>query len=253
MVAYASSVKHGQVASSPRTLLVCVKADHPWQPNADLHVVQNPAESAAPDAHCIKFWPQPGLVRRSAFRKNRVETVGFFGNKENLAPELQSVEFRERLMAMGMTLAMHMGDQHLQWRDYSETDVVLAVRDFGAERHDDKPANKLVNAWSAGVPAIVGRESAFQSLRRSELDAFEAGSVDDVVRALETLKSDLKLYDDMVANGLQRSLEFTVDRVGEEWVSFLEGVAVKRPGEGSGRLMVLRRSLALLWMTTSSG
>lgn len=230
VVAYGSSVKHGQVTRTPGTLLVCVKADHPWQPSADLTVVQNPVEAREPDAYYIGFWPQPGLVPRLASRKSQVRTVGFFGNQENLAPELRSSEFRERLLGLGMTLVTFLGDQHLKWRDYSEIDVVLAVRDFSDRRWDEKPANKLVNAWSAGVPAILGRESAFQSLRRSHLDYFEAGSVDDVVRALETLKSDPRLYQDMVANGLRRSEEFTVERVGAEWVRFFEEVAGPRYG-----------------------
>ena len=228
VVAYASSVKHNQVARSPRTLLVCVKADHPWQPNAELHVVQNPTEVRAPDTHYIGFWPQPGLIQRLASRKEAVKTVGFCGNKENLAPELQSGEFRERLRSMGMTLVTFLGDQHLMWRDYSEIDVVLAVRDFSDRRWDEKPANKLVNAWSAGVPAIVGRESAFQALWQSSLDGFEAGSVDDVVRALESLKNDPRLYADMVANGLRRSAEFTVEQVQSQWTSFFEEVATRR-------------------------
>ena len=44
--------------------------------------------------------------------------------------------------------------------------------------------SKLINAWLAGCPGILGPESAFQQLRESELDYIEARTVDDIVNAV---------------------------------------------------------------------
>jgi hypothetical protein len=47
------------------------------------------------------------------------------------------------------------------WHDYSTDDLVLAVRDLTEKDALVKPASKLVNAWIAGVPALLGPEPAF--------------------------------------------------------------------------------------------
>ena len=53
---------------------------------------------------------------------------------------------------------------------------------------DNKPFTKLVNAWRAGVPAILGPESAFQSLHRENTDYFDVRSLDEIKRSLEALR-----------------------------------------------------------------
>jgi len=68
-----------------------------------------------------------------------------------------------------------------RWHDFREVDVVVAVRGFDRHRHANKPPTKLFNAWHAGVPVILGRESAYQHERLSPLDYLEAGSFAEVV------------------------------------------------------------------------
>jgi hypothetical protein len=78
---------------------------------------------------------------------------------------------------------------HNEWHDYSDTDVVLAIRELDRDNlWQGKPASKLYNAWHAGVPAILGYVSAFRSERETKLDYLQATSVREVILALKKLK-----------------------------------------------------------------
>src|SRR5436309_1927650 len=81
--------------------------------------------------------------------------------------------------------------------------LVLAVRPEG--RSTNKPASKLVNAWLAGVPALLGPEIAYRELRRSELDYCEVSSLAEAQAAVDRLLGDPGLYNAMVENGRARA------------------------------------------------
>jgi hypothetical protein len=84
-----------------------------------------------------------------------------------------------------------------------------------------KPATKLVNAWQAGVPALLGPEQAFQELRRSELDYLEVASVAEAREAVLQLRRDPGLYRAMVENGLRRGEEFAPEALVPRWAGLL--------------------------------
>ena len=76
----------------------------------------------------------------------------------------------------------------LRWADYSDVDLVLAVRPpIGT--HTDKPASKLYNAWRAGVPALLGPEPAFRELYTDTLDYVEVSTVDEALAAIDRLRA----------------------------------------------------------------
>ena len=89
-----------------------------------------------------------------------------------------------------------------QWNDYSEIDVIVAIRPNTSSQYPNKPASKLVNAWRAGIPAILGPEIAYREVRKSELDYIEAKNRYEVARAIRRLKDSPELYAGMVENGL---------------------------------------------------
>lgn len=200
--------------------LVCIEADRGRRPFCQLHVQQNPEGTVIANRrlaarldrriarlpasnHFMYYWPQPGLVPRDAGRGERFENVVYMGNVANIAPELLEPGFRERLKALGMNFVFE--KDPLRWRDYSNVDAVLAVRDFTGRPHHRKPASKLINAWHAGVPALLAPESAYLAERRSELDFMVVRSVDDIVEALARLKADPELRRRMIGNGRQRA------------------------------------------------
>jgi hypothetical protein len=81
----------------------------------------------------------------------------------------------------------------------------------------------LANAWLAGVPAILGPESAYQDLRTDDLDYIEARSCDDVVNAIRRLKENPDLYKAMRSRAAERAPGFTADSVAKLWRDTLAG------------------------------
>jgi hypothetical protein len=215
VVAHRDSFPYGLKPASD-LLMVCIKADRNPHPYAQAHIVQNPEESKfLPNAFYIPLWPQPGLIKRDPKRGCRVENVAYMGITHNLASELQAQDWQDRLQQIGLNWQIR---PRAAWHDYSDVDVVLAVRNF--DNQDPfywKPATKLYNAWHARVPAVLGRESAFRAERKGELDYFEVKTPDEALKALKQLKEDPQLYQSIVVNGKMRSQEKSQTRVKQIW------------------------------------
>ena len=107
--------------------------------------------------------------------------------------------------------------------DYYSADVVLAARAITTYCASFKPASKLINAWMAGVPALLGPEPAFEELRKSDLDFIVVRSADDAVRELRRLQENPDLYHAMVENGLHRSKHYSEDVILDAWIQILNG------------------------------
>ncbi len=214
----------------PRLLIVCLQADAMRHPYAQFHVVQNSQDKrlkkstiSLGSTYYMPNWSQPGLIPRDLARGDRFVNVAFFGNEVNLAPELQDPSWREQVEALGLSWQVVSRDK---WNDYSNVDVILSVRDFNSKAHTLKPATKLYNAWLAGVPAILGCDSAFQAERKSELDYLEVTSLNDVIVALKRLRDDKALRQAMIENGRIRAEEFQPSSMTAGWRNFLTDVAV---------------------------
>jgi hypothetical protein len=191
---------------SAKTIFVCIQSDRLRRhPGAHFYLVHNPKEVTSPNSYFIPNWtPQPGMIPRSAERGDRIETIAFMGLERNLAPELRGDTWRNQLASLGLKWHVIGSDR---WNDYSQVDVVVAIRSFDEQDYRDKPAVKLYNAWHAGVPAILGCESAYQAERKTPLDYFEAASYEDTVTSLKRLLDEPGLYRAVVDNGRMRSQE----------------------------------------------
>jgi hypothetical protein len=210
-------------------LFVCVVADFWRHPFAQLHVVQNPRDpmlvrgSNHWNAFFLPHWPETGLIPREQGRGDAFTNVSYFGLPANLAPQLRSDRFAARMQAEGFLFRIV--GRH-RWNDYSDTDAVLAVRSFARLSFHKFPPTKLYNSWIAGVPALLGQESAYQAERRSEYDYFEVRDVDDVLRTLVHLRDDRLLRAAVARNSAERAAEVAPERIAEAWARFLTTVAV---------------------------
>jgi hypothetical protein len=175
------------------------------------------------ESYYIPHWPQPALIPRDPTRGDRFENLAYFGHKRNLAPELESSVWYEQLNALDLEWHI-VGNERVN--DYSDIDVVLAVRTFDRQDHIEKPATKLFNAWHAGVPAIVGGDSAFQAERKSELDYIQVNSLAETIAALKRLRNDRELRQAMIENGRVRARETQVANLVNQWRDFITDVAV---------------------------
>ncbi len=214
-----------------KLLIICVQGDRKRHPYAQLHVVQNPLQQVPKglfklwESYFIPYWPQPGLIPRDPTRGDRFENVAFFGREQNLIHELRLPLWHKTLGDLG--LRWQICNSAELWNDYSEADVVVAVRKFGYSwDHTWKPANKLYNAWLAGVPAILGLESAYQAERKSELDYLEVASYQELISAIKRLKADRELRRAIAENARVRAEEINPNQIVKRWQDFLKNRAV---------------------------
>jgi len=215
----------------PDLYLICLLADrdepgfigrHPF---AQFHMVQNPTDrrvtqpEALWSAAYVPYWPQPGLVPRDPSRRDRFETAMFFGYPHNLAAEMREAAWAQQLIEMGLRWVI---PHRARWHDYESADVVVAVRAFDDERaYEGKPASKLHNAWRAGVPAVLGQESAFQAYQRSPLDYIEVASPEATLEALRQLRDQPALRRDMAENGMARARDVHPAQIAGRWRDIL--------------------------------
>jgi hypothetical protein len=236
-------------AAAPDDLTIVVaQADRKRHPSADFTIVQNTA-GANRSSLFVPHWGQPGLMPRDPRRGTRVETIAYFGSFREAHPALSDPAWAAALDARGLTWDARTitfgGNDRLypeaRWNDYSAVDAIVAVRARKSWGVRHKPASKLQNAWSAGVPAIVSPEHQYRELYRSPLDYLLAESGEDVLAAIETLRANPALYADMIQNGFVRAREFSAERLIERWIDVLWHEIPKRTGTLTHRLLARTR------------
>jgi hypothetical protein len=219
------------IQPSPKLLIVCLRADVDRHPYAQLHVVQNPYQAIPKrfmelwESYFIPHWVQSSLMPRDPKRGDTFKNVTFIGNEVNLVSEFREEFWYEQLAVLGLQFQKKL--KHDSWHDYRDIDVILAVREFGRKNYfRGKPASKLYNAWHAGIPAILGYESAFQAERKSDLDYLEATSLEEVISSLKQLRDNKEMRHAIVKNGWVRAQETRPEKMVERWKDFLINVAV---------------------------
>ncbi|WP_203074365.1 glycosyltransferase [Falsiroseomonas ponticola] len=217
-----------------RTATVSIRADRSPCTQADFEIVQNETQVLSERERFVHHWPQPGLKLRPADRGSRVEVAS--AKAFAVHPAFTGPAFMEALQQAGITwdfkpLSAVRGTRPPYtvarddaWADYSGVDLIIALRD-GERSYDHKPPTKLVNAWLAGTPAILGPESAYQALRQSDLDYIEAVTPEACLEAARALKSDPARYMAMIANGRRRAEAFSTDAICRNWIGVLGSIA----------------------------
>lgn len=241
MVAHRKSLPRDYVPP-PGLLFICTRADATFHPYAHWHVVLNRRELNPwfPSIY-MPHWPQPGLIPRDPARGDTWQNAAYFGDPGCVAKEMQGPSWEETLRALELQWHFVGPDK---WHDFREVDVVVAVRGFDGHRHGNKPPTKLFNAWHAGVPAVLGNESAYQQQRKNALDYLEVHSFPEVVAALRKLKEDPALRRAMAEHGSQRARETAPEVITARWREFLETTAVQAyealPRTGGWRHVLFR-------------
>ncbi len=220
-----------------RRFLIAITADYEPYLYANLQIVQNPAQAYwYKNCHFLLHWPEPGVKPR--LPSPRFKNISYMGFISQVAPELRTEEWARQVQNLGLNWSPRVEGFHFDdvsdyqfgdgsWNDLSEVDAVVAVRRFSPHStFDHKPASKLVNCWLAGIPAILGAESAYRALRKSELDYIEVHSKEEVIEALVKLRDHPELRTAMIENGLQRSKEVNADATVRRWMRFLDEVAI---------------------------
>jgi hypothetical protein len=196
------------------TIAVVIRADRPPVPLGDIIIEQNPCIQRTDITHFLPSWPQPGLIPRNPSRGAKCTCLAYVGSQEYVPDYMKTDRFLDKLHALGIEFhQMHKGE----WVDYSQVDILVAVRDAPLSVLKRKPYAKLVNAWLAGIPIILSNEPAYRALRKNNLDFFEAKNEDDVLRAVTSLVQDTQLYCDMQKNAQKRATEFSFSKMSQAW------------------------------------
>lgn len=230
------------------TVLVGIRGDLRAPPVADFEVLQNGFFADGRRRFHVPHWPQPGLVPRDPARGEAIERIGYKGFAGNLDPEFAGRRWLGWLAARGIewdyAAAEFAGTAtdrlELRWHDYRRLDLVVAVRRRWRGLHPSKPATKLLNAWLAGVPALLGPEAAYRELRRSPLDYLEVHDVDRAIAAVERLLFESGLYRRMAERCAERAAELTPEYWLDTWTTLLFDTLPRLAGEVlAGRLRAL--------------
>ncbi len=238
-------------------VLVGVRADFRSCDSADFEVLQNGYYADERRAYFVPHWPQPGLLARDPARGDRIERISYKGYVGNLGAEFRGPRWAEFLRAQDMVFEddaiLDDASDHpilTSFHDYREVDLVLAVRP-GITTH--KPASKLVNAWHAGVPALLSPDYPFEELRTGPLDYLAVRDVAEAQAAVLRLRREPGLYRAMIDNGRRRALEYTYESITRRWAELLYDIipraAARAPRGHYGalprRLRTWRRKLVV--------
>jgi len=205
-----------------RSYVVAVRADRPPVYACQKVIVQNRTLARETGAYYLPFWPQPGLIRREDARGARLSRLAYFGRSNYLPPEFLSDRFRDDLARRGVEFVV----RDRGWNDYSDIDAVVAIRKEPPAVLRTKPASKLINAWHAGVPALLGSEPAYDEVRHGPLDYMEVSSPESVLAAVDCLQANPRLYGKMIQNGRIRAQEFSREAIAALWMEFIKKTAV---------------------------
>jgi hypothetical protein len=218
-ICVASAIDFGIRDKTFDTFVVGCRSDGFKPALCDVAIVQNPTNVQSKTDILIPHWPQPGLIERNQARVNYIENLVFKGSDNNLYQAFRSEEFIRELENLGVRFQINglQKNRPVEWHDYSEADLVLAVRDLTQKDALVKPASKLVNAWIAGVPALLGPEPAFQKLIQSHLDYIEVMTPKAALDAIRKLKHDPNLYRAMIVNGQKRAEGFSTAQIAQKW------------------------------------
>jgi hypothetical protein len=243
-ICFAHRDDHAAALDLWRSFTVCVRADRERAFTANMEVVQSPAVVDNLAAHYMPHWPQPGLMPRDQARGDSLYRIGFFGPAKNLAAELRSPAFTEQLRELGMELVIREARQ--SWNDYRDIDAVVAIRDGAPYFLAGKPPAKLINAWRAGCPAIVGSEPAFHHYGCHGRDFLYATNAAEALTALKRLKEEPGLYARMRQRAIELGRDWSAEPVAALWMQFVHETVRPAYERWYRRPLALRRSLGLL-------
>lgn len=220
-------------------LFVCIQADYGRYKYAQCHIMQNPAglnnlsfsKKSFIEELFFRFtknffiphWNQDQIRPRLVSRTNTFKNVCFYGVTQNFPKELTEANFKNKLADHGIELKV-ITDSEL-WNDYTETDCVLAIRDFSDKPHFNKPFSKIINSYLAGVPVIAGNESSAQYLKNKENISIPiVKSMDECLDAIIAVKKEYATKLLEVENDSKKLNKFQDNAIVIEWENLLIGL-----------------------------
>ena len=223
-------------------LFVCIQADYGRYKHAQCHIMQNPAginnivfsKKSFFEELLFRFtknfflphWNQDHIIARDNSRGSTFENVCFYGVTQNFPKELVEEDFALKLSKEGIKLDII--TESNQWNDYSQTDCVLAIRDFTNKTHFNKPFSKIINGYLAGVPVIAGNESSAHYLKNKvKINLPIVKSKEECFDAIIALKKEYAKKLIEVQNDNEKLKKFKDKSIEIEWENLLVALEQK--------------------------
>lgn len=230
------------IIPSKNQLFVCIQADYGRYKYAQCHVLQNPAglnnfkfsKKSYFEQKLFSFvknsfiahWNQDNLISRDKSRGLLFENVCFYGVPQNFPKAIMNQDFKDQLSKEGITLRIITDSG--QWNDYSQTDCVLAIRDFNSKSHFNKPFSKIINGYLASVPVIAGNESSAIYLKNVfNIDMPIVKSKEECFEVIKDLKNDYQKRLDEVQHDNEKLKFFKDTSILMEWETLMEELQQK--------------------------
>ena len=218
-------------------LFVCIQADYGRYKYAQCHILQNPAglnnfkfskksyfeQKLFPFVknNFVPHWNQDNIISRDKSRGLLFENVCFYGVPQNFPKEIMNQDFKDKLSNEGIVLKII--KDSAKWNDYSQTDCVLAIRDFNSKSHFNKPFSKIINGYLAGVPVIAGNESSAIYLKNKlKIDMPIANSKEECIEAILNLKKKYTYRLEEVQHDNLKLGIYHDDEIVLEWETLIE-------------------------------
>ena len=199
---------------------------------ANFHFCQNKKQEFISNFQYVNHWPQPGLIPRDSSRGDQLINIAYFGNAKNLAPEFNGIKWKDfltsrKLNFINLDREFNHKDKSSynfksQWSDFSNIDVIVAIRSFSGNKYKHKPASKLYNAWLANVPIILSDESAYLHHKTSPLNYMSASSIDEVTKHIDELIKHPELRIKIHENNKLKANEINAEATTLEWINIIE-------------------------------
>ena len=221
----------------------------------DVELLQNSYFADGETRFAMPHWPMPHIVPRDKTRGDTIKRIAFKGFSSQLHPDFLTQDWTDFCEehnlewvpnAVSFTKDGQSQFDDAAWADYSDIDLIIAVRPERNDQHTNKPALKLYNAWLAGVPAILGYEYAYREAGIPGEDYIEIRHLDDVKNAICELLENPERYRALIENGQKKSAMYTHEAVFQAWQSFLVEVLPQKIKKQQSRFSYgLRKSIPL--------
>ena len=175
------------------------------------YIVQNRSQIINNNFYWVPHWPQPNLKFED---ENKLERIGYAGMEFNFNCKL--IDFFRSNNFSFKFIKSH------EWNNYLDIDIIVAIRDFSSNLHDEKPPTKLLNAWKAKKLFISGSESAYRQLGIPNINYIEVNSIEELQYVLSDVKSNMSKYKEIINNGYIESLKYTNLNISLVWENVLK-------------------------------
>jgi hypothetical protein len=147
--------------------------------------------------------------------------VSYHGRSSYLEEAFTNGWFERQVAGLGMEWKVKASRE--TWGDYSDTDVVLAIRSASEYDNTLKPPSKLINAWHARCLAICGKDPAFRQVGRPGIDYLEANSASEAVECLKWVRHHSGEAEKIRAKGIEQGGKHSIEAIRDKWVRVLWG------------------------------